>query len=234
MKYIAGMIDRISEEVQKLPLINKAAYRRYIMEKCVAMKETLEEFDGYVKSAKESWKEDADEEGLVKKTEKLTVEDVDDDDEDEEEEEDEREYTKEEVSVVEPSVELIRLTLNTSKATLNIMTSVADKVVAASSSSASSAEEDSVEAVKKCQYWVASLTQLVADLENDVIDFGSELYPPIVNEEGSTFQEQKQQLVSTISKCLTSLQDPVYTMHLDESQSNAIQTLQTTFTSLSI
>ena len=234
------MIDKIAEELQKLPLVNKAAYRRFVLEKCLVMKETLDEFQGYVTSAKESWQESEENDGVTSQMNQLKVEDVDeeegDEDDDEDEEDDEREYTKDEVSVVEPAVALIQLALDTSKCSLNTMTIIADKIVANHLQSASSntdveVEVDENELVKACQLWVANISATVASMESNVIDFGAELYPPIDIEINSKFQQQRQLLLQDIQVSMQLLQDTRMNQVLEATQLAVIETLAQRYTS---
>lgn len=52
INYQTGMIVKIKEEIDKLPLDNKQAYRRSFMQQCLFIKETIQEFKEYIDEAK--------------------------------------------------------------------------------------------------------------------------------------------------------------------------------------
>ncbi len=139
----------------------------------MAIKETLQEFENYIISAKEHHSLTP-EERLAKEINTLTVDDVEDnedDDFDDENEGDNSEYTLDELAVVEISVEAIRLSLDLSKTVLNIMTSVGDRIA--------EKQSDDTDVVKNCQSVIAIMVDSVAVLESQVTDLGAELYPPV-------------------------------------------------------
>ena len=54
VNYTAGMVTKLNEQIQNLPLTNKIACRRYIMERISVVKETMTEFDNLLKVSKDS------------------------------------------------------------------------------------------------------------------------------------------------------------------------------------
>jgi actin-related protein len=131
----------------------------------MAIKETKDEFEGYLQEAKQG-KQD---EGEKEKNEE--EEDKEEDDPYEDEDNEEVEYSPEEVSLVEKCVLLFSEVINFLKTTMKIITDTADALP-------HTTEEEQAQ-VKECQQWIAQVEKSSQELENQVVDLGAELYPPI-------------------------------------------------------
>ena len=134
-----GMVWKTSDQIQQLPLSNKAAYRRFVMERISAVKDTLTEFEEYLAAAQ--LKAGAGEEAQSVQDRINDEMGVDEDDEggEDDEEEEGAEYGPSDFIFVGESVHLIRLSLELLKTGLTVMTTVGDSNarVAAETSSAS-------------------------------------------------------------------------------------------------
>eukprot|EP00599_Poterioochromonas_sp_BG-1_P014116 CAMPEP_0173154408 /NCGR_PEP_ID=MMETSP1105-20130129/13463_1 /TAXON_ID=2985 /ORGANISM="Ochromonas sp., Strain BG-1" /LENGTH=155 /DNA_ID=CAMNT_0014070579 /DNA_START=315 /DNA_END=778 /DNA_ORIENTATION=- len=151
------MITKIAEEIQKIPLANKAAYRRFFMQKIVAIKEVKEEFDNYLKQARDNIQA-SEENKPNEETEKSTTakEEGDDDEEDEDDndylddvDEEERPFTVEEIPTVEKCLNLFNEVIQCLKFTMKYFTDVADHMQKTASTSS---EEEG-----KVQQWIAMI-----------------------------------------------------------------------------
>jgi hypothetical protein len=100
------------------------------------------------------------------------VEEVDDDDDDDDEDDDNREYTEAEANTVSQCVRLMTTGQDLLKIALQCMTTVGDRLLAGE-------EDQSSDAKDQCYRWISQLTQCGQLLENDCIDLGAELYPPV-------------------------------------------------------
>lgn len=157
----AGMVLQLSEDLQKIPITNKVAYRRCIMEKCITVKETIEEFQGYLAER------EAHLNGEVTAAE---TQEEDDEDDDEEDDNDERDYSAEEADSVRRCLLLMTCGQDMLKAALQAITAVGDGVLA------NDADQFLIE---EAYCWIAQLTQAVHLIEVDCNDLGAELYPPV-------------------------------------------------------
>lgn len=177
LNYVAGLTTKLVDEIKQIPAGNKAAYRRNLLQKCLIIKETITEFEGYVSEAKTNLEakakcgEDSNEDNEVN--------DDDEDDLDEGDDEIERDYSAEEVITVEKCLNLCTDSTQSIKYTLKLMTDVADQVHA--NAATSNDQED--KSVEEVQIWVALIERAAQDVENTVIDLGSELYPPVSSED---------------------------------------------------
>ena len=190
-----GMVWKASDALKTLPLSNKAAYRRFVMERMVAVKDTVSEFDGYLAVVKED---------LARPMHALALDADAEEDEDEDEEEeldDGAEYTDADVPLLEESVAALSLSLDMLKAGLAVMTSVGDayartaeeeaapplppppppSTAAGTSSQAGTATsaEEAPPSGFHVDAWVAAVAAQSGTLEAAVTDFGAALYPPL-------------------------------------------------------
>lgn len=182
------------------------------------MKETLQEFEAYITSAKENLALTP-EEQLVQQTQNLKVEDVDDEEEDDDDFDDDdenREYTADELVVVESSVSAIRLALDLSKTVLSIMTTVGDRIA--------ENQSDDTEIVKHCQSVIAVLVDSIAILENQVTDLGAELYPPV--------QASDSQLVSHYQLLVNNMKQTFSLLKVETIVNNLVESEVKTMTSM--
>ena len=125
ISYTAGLISRIHDEsIQKLPLSNKVAFRRYIMLCCGVVKETIAEFRTYIDKSQKRI-EDA---SLSLEAETHDVVDADDDGDDEEEEESCEYSSEKEIAVASVCVDLMTVSQETLKLSLETITTVSDAV----------------------------------------------------------------------------------------------------------
>eukprot|EP01032_Pedospumella_encystans_P026285 gene26285-29691_t len=170
LNYMVGMVTKIVEAMEKIPLSNKQAYRTLFMQNCILVKETLQEFKAYLDEAREKRARQAEElpESVLTGVANIALsaqgpvvaEDVEGDSEqdsdeenDEDDCEDELDYTPEEVRVVEASVVLLGKTVGCIKHTLFIATTVCDAIIAPTS--ASTAPDTAEEGAEKySQQWV--------------------------------------------------------------------------------
>ena len=194
----AAVVFKIYDKVQLLPMTNKAAYRRFLMEKMSLVKDTIVEFEGCVREAGEQAEGngetceegggesfgEAGEGGGDVRNGSGSVE-VRDDHDDEDGDEEEAPYTPKEVATAESCLHLVRCAFDALKTCLAVMTHVADlhSPSAAESSGAAGAGTaavfactDSARAV--CEAWVAQLYIYVKATEGGVTDLGAELYSP--------------------------------------------------------
>lgn len=202
---MTGMITKTVETIGNLPAVNKIAYRRHLLEKCVTVKETIEEFDGYLQIALAKGMDAMELDGQKKK-EEVTVDDVDNDDdeeEDDEDDEDEREYTSEEYHLVSKTVSLFKVILDLLKVTMNLITEVGDRI---NDETVAIAEENNTKTRKELQatsdLWIGKIVYQVDQIEGAVIDTGAELYPPVSREESVHLSETLYSEVETLFKQL--------------------------------
>jgi len=210
INYITGMITKIVENIEKLPSVNKTAYRRYLMEKCLTVKETVEEFDGYLQSSLTNGMNALGLDGEAGEKEK--DDDADDEDDDEEDDEgdddgeDEREYTKDEFDIVSKQVEVFKITLELIKLSMNMITEVGDRI---NDEAANVTAEDTLQRKKwqtESDQWIATVVRQVGVIEGALIDAGAELYPP-VRADDDGFQLASETLLSQVTVLCTKLSD---------------------------
>ena len=202
-----GMVWKASDALKTLPLSNKAAYRRFVLERMVAVKDTAAEFEGYLAVVKSD---------LARSVRALTLSEGDDEDDDEiddvdvdgEEDDDDdldvADYKDADVPLLEESVATIALSLDMLKAGLAVMTSVGDTYAraaeeeaslplppppppsqprtAAGNSSHAGTETSEEDAPFRVDTWVAAVSAESGALEGAVTDFGAALYPPLDDE----------------------------------------------------
>lgn len=163
------------------------------------VKQTLDEFKGYVEEAHAKQKEEAStaaQDGadqlatgvtnIALSADAVTAEDVEDaeDSDFDDDCEDELDYTPRETALVEACVKLIGKTLGALKNSLLTITTVCDAThsiyspAAASTTVFSAAEEQQAAVRAYSQQWVAQLAFLAQVLYKEVLDLGAELYPP--------------------------------------------------------
>lgn len=181
-----GMIWKACENVGQIPISNKIAYRRSILEILSGLKETVSEFEGYIVTSKE----DNDDE-----------ENNEEDDEDDEFADmdylDDIKYNNEELITVENSIVLMNITIESIKLALEIMSTTSDHVDIIKNSSTPKEEVSSVfaspllenkeidnalteiEVENKCQIWVVIIQDYCRLLSDQILDFGAELYTPV-------------------------------------------------------
>lgn len=191
----AGIVFKIYDEIQALPMTNKAAYRRFAMEKMNVIKDTIREFKHYVVIARRACDPDS-ARGIT----------VNDEEIDEDEDDDDEPYTMEEVDIVEPCLRMMECALVALKLALSTMTVVADNI-----SLSPAASQD---AKRQCETWVSNLYAAIKSSEDTITDLGAELYPPIANDKISTF---KSDLTATLSRLATLLNSEQYTPLLSDS-----------------
>jgi hypothetical protein len=179
---MTGMITKTVESIDKIPNVNKAAYRRYVLEKTLASKETLEEFDGYLKTALENGFSKLSLDGKKSKDEEEEDDDDDEDEDDGENEEDEREYTSEEYKIVEKYVAIFRTTVDLLKLALVVITEVGDRINDETNTDSTEEATKRKELQAESDRWIAKVVKQVGGIEGNIVDTGAELYPPVQNE----------------------------------------------------
>lgn len=205
---VAGMVLQLSEDLQKMPITNKIAFRRLIMEKCLAVKETVTEFQGYLdeREANCSFKDinielaDEPENG------------GDDDENDEGDEEDERDYTEEEAKVVQKCVQVMMIAQELMKLSLSVVTSIGDAVLTGTDTSVYPA----------CFGHLARIIQAVEVIETDITELGIELYPPVeiidLSQDSipnsSPLSKAYYQAMQSVRKLYSLLRNPQWSSHL--------------------
>ena len=195
----AGVIFKLYDQVQTLPMTNKAAYRRYLMERLAILNDTISEFTRYVAVARE-------EGGSA-----LLRQQGDDEDE-----EDDEPYTVEEVATVEACLRSIKCSTQMLKLALAAMTHVAD-LITPSTFSSSVAESER----EACDAWVAELYGLARRTEDNVTDLGAELYAPFdmqnISEYHAALGATLQELIATLRRpAFASRLSPQFVAELDE------------------
>ena len=204
-----GMVWKTSDQIQQLPLSNKAAYRRFVMERISAVKDTLTEFEEYLAAAQLKAGSGEEAQSVQDRINEEMGVDEDNEGGDDEEEDEGAEYGPSDFIFVGESVDLIRLSLELLKTGLAVMTTVGDSNARAAATSSASAgasagtsteTEASVEdvvvqlpegdaesgsgtgtegAVFQCNKWVAEMSAQSDVLETALTDFGAALYPPL-------------------------------------------------------
>lgn len=188
----AGVIFKLYDQVQTLPMTNKAAYRRFTMERLAILNDTISEFTRYVAVAREGGGTPPRQQG---------------DDEDEDDEDDEP-YTMEEVETVEACLRSMECSTQALKLALAAMTHVADLVTPSTSSSPTSVAESEREA---CDAWVAELYGLARRTEDNVTDLGAELYAPFDMQKVAEYHAA---LGATLQELTATLRRPAFASRL--------------------
>eukprot|EP01031_Cornospumella_fuschlensis_P026711 gene26711-32277_t len=203
----AGMVLHLSEEVQKVPITHKAALRRFVMEKCLVVKETVGEFEGYLLEA-------------AGKGDGNVLEDVEDGEDGYYDDGDERDYSAEEVVAVERCVCLMKQAQRLLKLLLAAATALGDSLQGA-------VEESERRTVFRV---LAHCALLAYVLEGAVIDLGAELYPPLQDVQlGQAFQS----LVDGGRKALRLLRTETLQRVLNEEQREMMEDIDGQLTPLS-
>ena len=152
----------------------------------MSIKETKDEFEQYLQNARDhlaNAKENNEE-----------AHDNDEDDEDGEEEDIEREYTREEIPVVEVCINLFQRVIDCLKLSLKTFTDLADSVQATGS----------IELQRMSQEWIALIEREIEGVDSQVTDLGALLYPPVTADDPD-FLEQYQKMNETMLRFLSIL-----------------------------
>ena len=144
-----GKVWNACENIKKLPVANRIAYRREIIESCGVVKDTKEEFEGYLLKS-----DDVGQNANKEDDDDADNDDVDDDDYDDDDEE--VKYNQTEKIVVKKCVDLIDAAFKVIKIFLENMPNYKDDI------------EN-----------IASIKENMDKLEKLSVDTASELYPPI-------------------------------------------------------
>jgi hypothetical protein len=176
-------------------MTNKAAYRRFTMERLAILNDTISEFTRYVAVAREGGGTPPRQQG-------------DDEDEDDEDDEDDEPYTMEEVETVEACLRSMECSTQALKLALAAMTHVADLVTPSTSSSSTSVAESEREA---CDAWVAELYGLARRTEDNVTDLGAELYAPFDMQKVAEYHAA---LGATLEELTATLRRPAFASRL--------------------
>ena len=187
----ASVVFKLYDQIQDLPMTNKAAYRRFAMEKLAIVKDTMREFQAYVDAA-----------AAATPTNSAAA---DNEDEDEDEEEDDEPYTFEEASVVQTCLRIMDSASLLLKAALAIMTQVADALTP----NAAVGEQERA----ACEAWVGALCLLIKQCEGNVTNLGAELYAPFDHDQIRRYRDE---LSSTLSQLARDLADERFGGHLSD------------------
>ena len=184
---ITGKIHELAEAMKKLPVSNRVAYRRSLMEQVTSINETINEFQVHVvkyKTKNNSGDGDQLEQGQAR------GEDEDEDQDEDEDDDEEGEYTAEEVLVAEKVLNMLTFSSKVVKGSLIVVTDVADQLhpVVEDDNSTSTPALTTVffsppasEQQRGCQEWVARVIQAAAKIEKSAVSVGAELYSPCEN-----------------------------------------------------
>jgi hypothetical protein len=165
-----GMIWKINEDMQKLPMSNKLAYRRYIMELINRIKETIKEFTEYVDEADEIHQAEA---VTIESLQSRRNRDHDEERLDEDEEDidskdsDDQPYTVGEAAVCKECIALMNCIMQALKTTLIISTKTLDAIPI----------EDFI-TIKYSEIWIAKLTTTCLKMRSKLMDLCAELFRP--------------------------------------------------------
>ena len=183
-RHAVGVIIEISEKKidKQLPATNKVACRRALMEKVNAASAIIEEFEGYVHKSEVAT---AREKGECDVT-------VDNDDDD-----DEGTYTTEELEAMHGYLDLLRESKTVLKVALDASTEASDLLHPLTQENDTTAtvfdskvnigvagdEISSCGAVYACRRWVSCVVRQAGVIDSNLVDFGSELYSPLEDEQ---------------------------------------------------
>ena len=200
----ASIIFKLYDQIQDLPMTNKAAYRRHVMEQMAVVKDTIREFQGYVDAAASAEQGD-------------NGDDNDEDEDEDEDEDDDEPYTPQEASLVQTCLGSMDCAMLALKAVLVIMTHVADAITPGA---------DTVDAQDKaaCDRWVGALSLLVKDCEDQLTKLGSELYAPFDLDNVRLYHGSLCTTLQRISECLS---DSRYSGFLSEAHRTVLADLDT-------
>lgn len=143
-----GMVWKVNEDLQKLPLSNKAAYRRALMEMLSLLKDTVKEFTSYVEEAERLYDGE---------------EDVEDD---ASRDSDDKPYTAEEAATARDCLLLMQCAMDTIKLCLSTSTTLLDKIPVT--------DADAVYGWE----WMARLHRQCQSVQDVVTELGAELFVP--------------------------------------------------------
>lgn len=220
------------------------------MERCLGVKETLKEFDEYVTQHHKSIEESMNQLSLKGDDEN------DEDDEDDEDEDDEEDipYSEKEVVVVESSMNLVRQCLEAMKTALHTVTIVSDTIYAyptghstgsidtpppAIRPSAAGANPtppleapelpDVIPITDRCDAWVESAVGYTQEIEDLVLDLGSELYPPFQDCINTTIQGNSVALQNIAGKLVHLLEEEPFCRYNSAENISGLQTSSASF-----
>lgn len=223
----AGMISERSDSIQKLPLSNKAAYRRSILECISVTKDTLQEFEVYVQESNQQ------------KNDKY--EDNDDEDDDGMDFGDDVDYSATEIVTVNKCISLIKASLECMKVALSVMTCVGDNVTNSKShrdtttSTNDNNGDITVTELEKsllelqCDEWIVKVHRSCKVLDSSVLSLGGELYPPVIAED---INDLYKELYESLESTNTLLKEDTYQSMLSADALNMLQTILNTIYSL--
>mmetsp|Transcript_13808 Transcript_13808/g.13872 ORF Transcript_13808/g.13872 Transcript_13808/m.13872 type:complete len:482 (-) Transcript_13808:34-1479(-) len=133
-KYInsaTGAVWKASEAVQLIPLSNRNAYRRRIMELIGIMKDTHREFTEYINNAKEKLKEKqnkSQDNNQTNEREKKKEEEEEEEEEDDDMDWEQEPYNDIEVFVLEQYVSLVKILIEAMRTGMQVITIIADTI----------------------------------------------------------------------------------------------------------
>ena len=144
-----GKVWNACEDIKKLPVANRIAYRREIIESCSVIKDTKEEFEGYLQNSENL-------EQSVKAPEEEVEDNDDDDDDDDDDDYDEITYNQTEKIVVKKCLDLIDTAFKLLKVFLQNMPNYKEDIRN-----------------------IVSIKQSVEQIEKLTVNAAAELYPPL-------------------------------------------------------
>jgi len=210
----AGMILERSDSIQKVPMSNKAAYRRSILEYISVTKDTVQEFETYIQSSIEQIN-----------NKKITNNDNNNEDNNEDNNENDDdfnfdedvEYNSTEIIIVNKCILLIKSSLDCMKVALSLMTCVADNITNSKSQKEVAANiiSDSITlndldkplSEIQCDEWIGKIHQACKIMDSCALSLGGELYPPIEDED---INEKYISLLDALNSTNILLQEDVY------------------------
>jgi hypothetical protein len=224
----AGMISERSDSIQKLPLSNKAAYRRSILECISVTKDTVQEFEIYVQESNEQ------------KNDEDTNKNDDDDDDDGMDFGEDVNYSATEIVTVNKCIALIKASLECMKVALSLMTCVGDNVTNSKSqrdtpSTSENTGDITVSSLEKpllelqCDEWIVKVHRACKVLDSSVLSLGGDLYPPIIPEEINNLYKE---LYESIESTNTLLKEDTYQSMISTEVLNMLQNILSTTNSL--
>ena len=236
-----GMVWKTVEDISKLPVKNKASYRRSFMEDINVINDTIREFEVYLDKSS------------IEKNNHTDAEDSEasdgEGDEDEAsqsncDDEDQDTYTPAEITKVTASLDMMRFAIDLLKLSLIIMTSLGDQLH--SKPPAAAATTDTIPNLTSdinalslkpthpsnntylnlpvqsplvftidsigIQAWIADLVAARETLIASITDFGCELYPPI---DAGTTSARHMAVYSNLQRVLQLVSYSEYTAKLD-------------------
>jgi len=216
---LAGMISERSDSMQKVPMSNKAAYRRSILECISVTKDTVQEFETYIQESNDN--------------DNNNDNDDNNDDDDMDFGDDDVNYSSTEIITVSKCLTLIKSSLECMKVALAVMTCVGDNVTNSKSQRDTSTttntnttgdiivnDLDKPLLEMQCDEWIVKVHRSCKSLDSAVLSLGGELYPPVTVEDiDDLYIELSTSLQSTIDL----LQSQQYQSMLSMEVSNTLQ-----------